>query len=88
MVQYMKYFESFIDIRKDIGMFHIHQVSHARVTNMDGMFIAGENDVPPSSLTDSKWVWNENNERVKSRARSLARKTLGVERHAGAPGWD
>jgi predicted RNA-binding protein with RPS1 domain len=39
VVQYVKPFRSFIDIRKDIGMFHIHEVSHAHVTNMDGMFI-------------------------------------------------
>jgi predicted RNA-binding protein with RPS1 domain len=42
MVQYVKYFESFIDIGKDIGMFHIHQISHARVTNMDGKLTARE----------------------------------------------
>jgi len=42
MVQYVKSFGSFIDIGKEIRMFHIHQISYAHVTNMDGMFIAGE----------------------------------------------
>ncbi len=42
MVQYVKSFRSFIDMRKDIGIFHIHQVGHALVTNMDGMFITRE----------------------------------------------
>jgi predicted RNA-binding protein with RPS1 domain len=42
MVQDVKSFRSFIDIRKDIGMFHIHHVNHAHVMNMDGMFITGE----------------------------------------------
>jgi ribosomal protein S1 len=32
----------FIDIGKNIGVLHISEVSHARVKNMDVMFIVGE----------------------------------------------
>jgi len=41
-MQYVKSFETFIDIGKDIGMSHINEVNYARVTNMDAMFIVEE----------------------------------------------
>jgi predicted RNA-binding protein with RPS1 domain len=42
MVQCVKSFGMFNDIRKDIGMLHTSEVSHACVTNMDVMFVVGE----------------------------------------------
>jgi small subunit ribosomal protein S1 len=38
----VKSFRVFIDIGKDIGVLHINEVSHARMKNMDVMFIVGE----------------------------------------------
>jgi predicted RNA-binding protein with RPS1 domain len=35
-------FRAFIDTGKDIGMLHIIEVNHARVKNMDAMFVMGE----------------------------------------------
>jgi predicted RNA-binding protein with RPS1 domain len=41
-MQYVKSFETFIDIGKDIRMSHISEVNYACVTNMDAMFIVEE----------------------------------------------
>ncbi len=42
IVQYVKSFETFIDVRENIGMLHISEVNHAHVTNMDVMFVVEE----------------------------------------------
>ncbi len=42
IVQYVKSFERFIDIRKNSGMLHISEVNHVLVKNMDVMFVVEE----------------------------------------------
>ncbi len=38
----MKSYGAFIDIGEDVGLLHISEISHVRVTSMEALFTPGE----------------------------------------------
>ncbi len=42
IVQCVKSYEAFIDIGEDIGLLHISEISHVRVTSMEELFAPRE----------------------------------------------
>ncbi len=42
LVQCVKSYGAFIDIGEDVGLLHISEISHVRVTSMEMLFATGE----------------------------------------------
>jgi small subunit ribosomal protein S1 len=42
IVQCVKSYGAFIDIGEDVGLLHISEISHVRVTSMEALFAHGE----------------------------------------------